>query len=124
MAGRGHGTHAVAAADSTRAIVYCVVPRELAKLHEPLRKWFASQADVEVVVEQRARERRSPGGRRAVAMPAAEDTRRKIRSAEGRRVAERRATAVAIDPLPLPARLRRHAGELGFLRRLEPSAQE
>jgi RNA polymerase sigma-70 factor (ECF subfamily) len=105
-----------------------VVPRGLAgRLYEPLRHHFRENPDVEVVVERRAGERRAPGPRRSdTAAPDAGDERRRIRSGAGRRIADRRALGVpaaAPDPSALPRRARRHAPQLTFVERLEPSAQ-
>jgi RNA polymerase sigma-70 factor (ECF subfamily) len=109
----------------TRAITYCIVPRELAdELHEVLRRHFQDEPEIEVVVEARVDDRRRTSERRATTSePAAE--RRRIRAAHGRRVADRRATAMAVDaPRLLPRRARRHAGALCFTERLEPSTQQ
>jgi RNA polymerase sigma-70 factor (ECF subfamily) len=105
----------------SRALVYCLVPRDLAPgLHDSLRRHFGDDPAVEVVVERRADERRSDPDRRAVdASPAAE--RRLIRSRAGRRVGDRRGTLVAVDPPALPRRARARAGCLTFVERLEPS---
>jgi RNA polymerase sigma-70 factor (ECF subfamily) len=115
------------ASKRTRAITYCLVPRDLAdRLHEPLREHFRS-VDVEVVVERRADDRRTGSeGRRA---PGAEPRdaareRRAVRSSRGRRVAERRALTVAATAVPeLPRKARRYAKRLVFVERLEPSEQ-
>jgi RNA polymerase sigma-70 factor (ECF subfamily) len=112
---------------SERVITYCLVPRELAeKLHEPLRRHFADDPSVEVVVERRADERRSAEDRRAADIERAKE-RRRILGAGGRRVADRRAAQVpAADYVPpaLPRRLRGHADRLVFVERILPSAQK
>ena len=112
----------------TRAIVYCLVPRDLAaKVHEPLRRHFREDPSVEVVVERRDAERRRSGDRRAEAAPEAASTpddRRVIRASEGgRRAGERRATQVAVPPPNLPRRVAPYAERLTFVERLEPSSQ-
>jgi RNA polymerase sigma-70 factor (ECF subfamily) len=107
-----------------RTVVYCVIPRDLApRLHEPLRRHFAGgPRAVEVIVERRGSDRRDSPERRALATPADTD-RRRVRNAQGRRIAERRAPAVAVEPpLELPRKARPHAGQIHFLERLEPSS--
>jgi len=106
---------------ATRPIVYCVLPRDLApKLHDPLRRHFRHGPDVEVVVEQRAAERRAQADRRSgVALPPGEAERRLVRSRSGRRVGERRATLVAVSVPTLPRAARASADRLLFLERLE-----
>jgi RNA polymerase sigma-70 factor (ECF subfamily) len=108
-------------------VVYCLLPRELApRLHEQLRRHFAGDPDVEVVVEQRGEERRGADDRRAAgAGSPGTAERRRIRSAAGRRIAERRAALVPVDaPGPLPRRVRPHALALVFAERLEPTGQQ
>jgi RNA polymerase sigma-70 factor (ECF subfamily) len=110
-----------------RAITYCIVPEELAdRLHELLRAHFADQA-VEVVVEQRWRGRRRAGERRqedAAGRRELTEERRRIRGEGGRRVADRRATAISVEPLLLPRKARAHADRLAFVEVLEPSEQQ
>lgn len=111
-----------------RAIVYCIIPDDLAeRLHEPLRGHFSDDPGVEVVVEQRWRDRRQRADRRVATgdEPPQDRERRRIRAAEGRRVADRRApTVVVAAPSDLPRKLRVHAGELVFLEAFEPSVQQ
>ena len=106
-----------------RPTIYCVIPRELAnELHEPLRDHFRSDPHVKVIVDFRNGDRRANGDRRGeVAAPA--DDRRRIRSETGRRVSERRALTVALEPLDLPRKARRHLDRIGFFERLEPTSQ-
>jgi RNA polymerase sigma-70 factor (ECF subfamily) len=109
-----------------RAIVYCLVPRDLApKLHEQLRRHFAGDPSVEVVVERRAGDRRGAEARRAASGAGSSRAvdRRAIRSVTGRRAGERRAPLVAVRAPLLPRRSRPYAGRLVFVERLEPSAQ-
>jgi RNA polymerase sigma-70 factor (ECF subfamily) len=107
-----------------REVVFCVVPRELApKLHDELREFYAGDPTVRVVVEMRKRERRSRPRRRAEA-PVSDRERRRIKSAEGRRVADRRAHAVAIEPPALPRKLRPYADQIRFVERAEPTEQK
>jgi RNA polymerase sigma-70 factor (ECF subfamily) len=103
-------------------VMYCLVPRDLApRLHEVLRRRFADDPSIEVVVERRSAERRGGGRRRSVAASSAVSDRRRIRVGEGRRVGERRAALVVVDAPELPRRARPHAARLVFVERLEPS---
>jgi RNA polymerase sigma-70 factor (ECF subfamily) len=115
------------AGGTRRSVTYCVVPAELAaKLHDPLRRHFRDDSAIEVIVEQRGRERRRNADRRVSEgkTPPAAD-RRKIRSATGRRMGERRAPVAAAAQAPeLPRRFRRHADELTFLTRVEPTGEQ
>jgi RNA polymerase sigma-70 factor (ECF subfamily) len=107
-----------------RAVTYCVVPRELAgKLHESLRKHFREDPGVEVVVEQRVGERRAGGERRwrKLAAPDAGE-RRKVRSPDGVRVAQRR-SSVVVSPRELPRKARPYAERLAFVARLRPPSE-
>jgi RNA polymerase sigma-70 factor (ECF subfamily) len=138
--GQGEG------AGEVRPVTYCLVPHDLApRLHERLRRHFADDASVEVVVERRTRERRAPsdrrrsrGGRDAQnardaqgaqnaqdagdAQPRTPD-RRTIRSQSGRRAGDRRAPQVEAQARPLPRRAAAHAQRLLFVERLEPSGE-
>jgi RNA polymerase sigma-70 factor (ECF subfamily) len=115
--------------------VYCVIPRDLAPaLHDLLRRHFARHTPpVEVVVEQRAADRRTRDRR---ARPQADQTaqasgaaptthrhddRRRVRALTGRRVSERRTTTLPVAAPPLPRRARAHAPRLAFIERLEPT---
>jgi RNA polymerase sigma-70 factor (ECF subfamily) len=115
-------------AQPVRPVVYCVIPRDLAPaLYELLRRHFSDDPAVEVIVEMRADERRVAAERRD--SPTAErptPERRQIRSRAGRRVADRRAIAVAVAPPPLilPRRARAYAAQLTFFERLEPASRE
>jgi len=108
-----------------RAIIYCIVPADLAaKLHEPLRRHFAAEPNVEVIVEQRWRDRRHSQDRRTEGSSPATSERRRIRAAAGRRVAERRAAALPVQAFAdLPRKARPHLDRLVFIEHLEPSAQ-
>jgi RNA polymerase sigma-70 factor (ECF subfamily) len=109
--------------NTTRRVVYCVVPRQLGpKLHDLLRRHFGADRSIEVIVEGRASERRR-GSRRLADLQTHGEERRRIRSAEGRRAGERRAPAVAVDPLPLPRQARRYQDQLTFLECFEPPSQ-
>jgi RNA polymerase sigma-70 factor (ECF subfamily) len=115
------------ASPAERPVVHCLLPRDLApRFHESLRRHFRDDPALRVVVEHRARERRSGADRRA--HPRGEPgpgaiERRLIRSRAGRRVAERRMLAVAVGAPPLPRRVRAHSCRLVFAERLEPPAQ-
>lgn len=108
-----------------RALVYCVVPRDLApQLHEQLRRHFQADADVAVIVERRGIGRRSGADRRGARRHAADAAeRRRLRAGAGRRAGERRATLVPVSgPVQrLPRKARAYAGRLAFFERLEPS---
>jgi RNA polymerase sigma-70 factor (ECF subfamily) len=108
--------------------VYCIVPEDLAaKLHEPLRAHFAD-VDVEVVVEQRWRDRRNKPDRRVAEQPAplSGEDRRRIKGILGRRAADRRAATITVDGHQnnLPRSARPHADKLVFVERLLPSDQQ
>ena len=109
-------------------VVYCLVPRDLAgTLYEPLREHFRGSPAVEVVVERRRGEQRAGASRRSGAAARADGPaeRRRVRSASGRRVGERRALTVAAARSPqLPRKARKHAARLMFIERLEPSSQQ
>jgi RNA polymerase sigma-70 factor (ECF subfamily) len=93
-------------------------------LERPLRR-FADESGVDVVVDQRGRERRARGDRRERPWPGsvedpAGSERRLRRNVDGRRVADRRATLVPVEPpTPLPRRLEPHAERLPFVERLD-----
>ena len=107
--------------DEQGPIVYCVVPRDLApKLHELLRRHFASDPGVEVVVERRGADRRSEADRRDEVLAGVPD-RRRIRNLEGRRIGERRAAVVPVTVPRLPRKARLYADRLWFVERLVPS---
>jgi RNA polymerase sigma-70 factor (ECF subfamily) len=105
-------------------MIYCVIPRELApKLHETLRRHFADDPQVEVVVERRALDRRRRSDRRGGEAPERDEERRRIRNVTGRRVADRRVTVVEVEPPALPRRARAHADRIQFVERAEPSTE-
>jgi RNA polymerase sigma-70 factor (ECF subfamily) len=109
-----------------RRVVYCLIPADLAEaLHDPLRRHFREDPAIEVIVDRRDGDRRSGAERRKGEreVPAAEE-RRKVRATAGRRIAERRAATADVGPPPLPRRARRHAEEIVFFERIEPSTQE
>jgi RNA polymerase sigma factor (sigma-70 family) len=107
-------------------MTYCVVPAELArKLGGGLRRMYADNPSVELIVDRRVGDRRGGADRRSQTlsvMPSALE-RRRVQNADGRRVAPRRAMVVPAAPLPLPRRAQRHADRLQWVTRLEPSTQ-
>jgi RNA polymerase sigma-70 factor (ECF subfamily) len=106
-------------------MIYCIVPRGLAlKLHDELRTFFRDEPGVEVVVEQRVRERRrQPDKRSSEQADPFKQERRKIRNREGRRVGERRAPQVTVAPVALPPKAKTYAEQLVFVERVAPSSQ-
>ncbi len=108
-----------------RKTVYCVIPEGLAAdLHDYLREHWRDDRSIRVLVERRGSDRRRAERRAAdEAAPGAE--RRRILSKEGRRVADRRAMAVAAaTPIALPPRAVRHAHALTFIERVEPADRD
>jgi RNA polymerase sigma-70 factor (ECF subfamily) len=108
-------------------VIYCLVPAELAaKLHDPLRRHFLDEPNVEVVVERRGDDRRLRADRRAegaAGRPRGGD-RRRVRGEAGRRVADRRASVVESAAPSLPRRARPFAARLRFVERvLAPTEQ-
>ena len=90
---------------------YVVIPRDLAsELHEPLRRHFADDAQVRVIVERRIPddpEERQSAGRRT-----------------GDRGPSRRVAISASTPKALPPEAVPHAHRLRFLRLIEPDAPD
>jgi RNA polymerase sigma-70 factor (ECF subfamily) len=106
-----------------RTITYCVVPSELAdELHESLRQHWRDEP-IEVIVERRRDDRRGGPRRRRPGEPPSGQERRSVRSAEGRRVAERRMASTRPLELTLPAVAEPHAERLDFVVRRLPSSQ-
>jgi RNA polymerase sigma-70 factor (ECF subfamily) len=106
-------------------VIYCVVPGELApKLHDALRAHFRDDSDVEVVVERRNGERRRSERRGAAATASDSPERRRIRNVAGRRIADRRATAAAVEPPRLPRRAQPYADRLVFVERIAPTGEQ
>lgn len=98
-------------------MVYCLVGADLGRRAElALGRWYRDD-DVCVLVERRGGERRAGAERRDEPRGAARPRvleRRRVAFRAGRRVAERRAMLLPASPLPLPRRLRRHAGAVRF----------
>jgi RNA polymerase sigma-70 factor (ECF subfamily) len=105
-----------------RPVRYCIVPRHLAdELHDALRDFYRDDPSVQVIVEQRRRDRRAGADRRQAKDAVPGEDRRRVRAHTGRRVDQRRASLVAIEAPGLPEFVREHAEELEFVERLEPS---
>ena len=105
-------------------MIVCVVPRELERKLASRLKGALAPAGVEVVVDRRGGEdrrgrsrRHAPGRARRIL------ERRRVRAADGRRVAERRLPAVPVERPALPWRLRAAAERVSFLAPLEPPAE-
>jgi RNA polymerase sigma-70 factor, ECF subfamily len=110
--------------DARRTVYYIVIPVDLArKLHDRLRRWFADDDTVAIVVETRRTDRRRRDRRANAGDPPAAGDRRRIRNLRGRRIAERRAPVVKVDPPVLPDFALPHAGELKVLERVRPAGQ-
>lgn len=108
---------------STHVVTYCVVPNELAaELYAPLKEFFGDDPEVTVVIDWRARERRNGERRQSSAEPPGEE-RRLIRGAFGRRLGDRRAATLHVEPPALPPLAQPYAGQLTFVQRLEPSTR-
>jgi RNA polymerase sigma-70 factor (ECF subfamily) len=108
----------------TSPIIYCIIPGDLAdELHESLRAFFREDAAVQVVVEQRSTDRRSPRDRRRrTAAEQVEEDRRQLRARSGRRVEQRRAPERPVDPPKLPPEAETFRDRLRFVERDEPSS--
>src|SRR5207247_5469069 len=95
------------------------------ELHGPLREFFRDDPSVQVVVEQRGRERRRVADRRARRTPVPpKGDRRRVRADTGRRVAQRRASVVRTEPPGLPDVAVAYQDQIEFVERLEPSTLE
>src|ERR1044072_3965949 len=86
-------------------LVSCVVPPRLARIKPRLCEHFAGDTDVEVVIDQRAGERRDPGELSSRLVPAIDR-----RAIDGRRTARPVESVVS-----LPPELRRYEKDLTFL---------
>jgi RNA polymerase sigma-70 factor (ECF subfamily) len=113
-----------ASLDAGQAIVYCVIPRDLApELHDLLKRHFRQHPSVEVIVEGRFYQRRVTEDRRQT-QGRPESERRKVLSVDGCRISERRAVAVEVAAPALPRRAQPFADRLVFMERLAPSSTE
>lgn len=103
-------------------MAYCVVPPNMAgRARRSIERAVRDEADVEILVERRSRDRRGgPERRRGPVgyVPALE--RRRVGYPDGRRVAERRAVLVPVEaPSGLGRTVGRHDAELSFLEPLD-----
>ena len=104
-------------------MTYCLVPRDIAaRLHDPLRRFFAEDPRLEVVVERRGADRRANIERRDSEKESPAE-RRLIRNADGRRIADRRATTMPAAARDLPRKARPYAARLVFVERIEPTSE-
>jgi RNA polymerase sigma-70 factor (ECF subfamily) len=113
------------AGEKDSPLVYCIVPRELApRVHDALREHFRGDPGVTPIVEfRRTSRRRLPDRRQVDRAPAQE--RRRIRNADGRRVAERRTPTALVESHPsLPPVASEFADSLVFVEREELSDQD
>jgi len=86
-------------------LVYCVVPPRLARIKPRLCEHFAADADVEVVIDQRAGERRD-----------SKELAKRLVPGLDRRAIDGRRTAVPVENVvSLPPELRRYEKDLTFL---------
>jgi RNA polymerase sigma-70 factor, ECF subfamily len=107
-----------------RTVYYIVIPVGLAReLHDRLRRWFAGDESVAIVVETRRSDRRRRDRRAAEGEPPQAGDRRRIRNQRGRRFGERRAAVVRVDPPVLPDFALAFADQLLVLERVQPSGQ-
>src|SRR2546421_9266343 len=105
-----------------RGMTYCIVPRELAgDLQGQLTEHWLDEPAIRVVVEHRRGERRRDARRLTAGSPSEGAERRKIRSENGRRLADRRALTVPAIAPSLPRRVRSLAERVVFIQRLEPT---
>jgi RNA polymerase sigma-70 factor (ECF subfamily) len=110
--------------DEERGITYCIVPRALAgAVHDSLSGEWNGDPSIRVVVERRNAERRGAARRLGNGSPRGVSERRKLRSENGRRLADRRALTVPAAAPALPPIAMPHAARLVFAQRLEPTEQ-
>jgi RNA polymerase sigma-70 factor (ECF subfamily) len=120
--GSGNGTGTTGAAQ--RTVYYIVIPATLAeKLHDRLRRHFEDEPTVAIVVETRRSDRRRGDRRGAQAEPPSAGERRRIRNQRGRRIAERRAPALPVEPPVLPRFAQPYADEILVLERVQPAGR-
>jgi len=86
-------------------LVYCVVPPRLARIKPRLCEYFANDADVEVVIDQRTGERRD----------SAELAKRLVPGIDRRAIDGRRSAVPVESVVSLPPELRRYEKDLTFL---------
>ena len=103
-------------------MVYCVMPSHMtARVRRTIERSLRDRDGIEVVEERREGDRRRGSERRSRTLALRPGSqRRRIRYAEGRRVAERRAVLVPVAaPGELPRAARQHAASLSFIEPLE-----
>ena len=116
----GNGTESNGA--TQRTVYYIVVPATLAeKLHDRLRRHFDDDPSVAIVVETRRIDRRRADRRATEGEPPRAGERRRIRNLRGRRIAERRAPAVPVEPPELPRFAQPYADQIVVLERIQPA---
>ena len=113
-----------ASGESTKSVLYCVVPARLAlELHDALRDHYGDLDDLEVIVERRHRDRRADGDRRGGDVgPPPGGERRRIRNSTGRRIADRRVAQTVAHVPDLPPWAAQHRASITFVERFEPSS--
>jgi hypothetical protein len=98
-------------------MTYCIVPQDLApKLYDSLRKHYENDPNIEVIIERRVAERRSGEERRKrdVGPPEGMEDRRRIRNEDGRRIGERRAQLIPVEPpADVPRKARKYLAHPG-----------
>jgi RNA polymerase sigma-70 factor (ECF subfamily) len=100
--------------------VWCLVPaRRAGELRDPVKQIFAREG-VRLVIDWRRDERRMFDERRARDDASAAIDRRRVRSADGRRVAGRRADTVPVAEPPLQDAAQPLPEGVAFVRRLPP----
>jgi len=92
-------------------------------LYDHLRRHFADQPGIEVIVQRRVTDRRRGADRRQGVIPVAAD-RRLIRNADGRRIGEQRASAFAAAVPALPRRARAHVQHLSFVETVRLTSEQ
>jgi RNA polymerase sigma-70 factor (ECF subfamily) len=112
-------------------MIYCIYSSELERAKYRLLVAYAAEHGLEqLLLERRCSHRRRLGDRRRELWPNGTASfggpeRRRIRNRDGRRVGDRRAPLVPVDPpSPLPRRLRPLVTALGFYERIAPGARE
>jgi hypothetical protein len=93
-------------------VVYCVVPPRLARIKPRLCEHFAGDSTVEVVIDQRAGERRAASAGSDVTDRLAD---RLVPGIERRTIDGRRTSVPIQNVFELPAELRRYENDLRFL---------
>jgi RNA polymerase sigma-70 factor (ECF subfamily) len=100
--------------------VWCLLPAWRAgELRDPVNRILALEG-VHVAIDFRREDRRMFGERRRRGGARTDIDRRRVRAADGRRVAGRRAATVPVEPPPVLNALEAIADELVFVRRLPP----